>query len=673
MFIKFVKMMFFICVIVSAYGFIVLFAVNATGENTKSRTSLLYVSGLNSLTMSSVKEKSSRLIAHIFSIIFNSAVIYFFTYRMYKTYMLYRFRFKASPDRIENFSVMIREVPVTVTDETLQVFFEKLFPGKILSVIRAYSNDKLVTKIEKRDEQLREVERAYAIYRKTGKRPTKKDKIVIGTVLDSIDFHSKKFNKYTQEAATMQKHAWPRSYVVFVVFKDRETAATCAQVLLDGQNTLMPEPAPEPRDLLWKHFTVGHHQYMIRKLIVNVFFFFLIFFWAIPVSFVSGLSNLDNLSKVEGFGFLVSLLRQNAVITGFVQGFLPTLAMTIFFALLVTIITFAVTQMGVYSKSKVSRAVLTKYFAFQIVNVLLVYTISGAILKVLNKLLDNPSQIIDILATSLPQQSGFFINYVMLLSLSGQTQALLNPGFLIVRWIKQRFLCKTAREFKEAENPGSFSLEKSYTNHLLVFTILITYSTLAPFIMVWGILYFAMSFVSNKYNIIYVNFPEYECGGVHWIEVFNRMMVGTFLYQLVLVGVFGIYKFYAGSVISAIMCVCTVTYFWYAHKQFSRSSRYLPLRYALDLNKTLDEIGLVEKNEISTDDVAPSMAPKDKTEINNMNCDVYYYQPSLVPLVDEPEIDAEIPVSPKKSLKNSANVEEEMEIRKSLDSGEGDV
>lgn len=195
MFIKFVKMMFFICVIVSAYGFIVLFAVNATGENTKSRTSLLYVSGLNSLTMSSVKEKSSRLIAHIFSIIFNSAVIYFFTYRMYKTYMLYRFRFKASPDRIENFSVMIREVPVTVTDETLQVFFEKLFPGKILSVIRAYSNDKLVTKIEKRDEQLREVERAYAIYRKTGKRPTKKDKIVIGTVLDSIDFHSKKIQQ----------------------------------------------------------------------------------------------------------------------------------------------------------------------------------------------------------------------------------------------------------------------------------------------------------------------------------------------------------------------------------------------------------------------------------------------------------------------------------------------
>jgi hypothetical protein len=56
-----------------------------------------------------------------------------------------------------------------------------------------------------------------------GKRPTHKDKFLVGKVVDSIDFHTKKFNKFTEEAVAMQKHAWPRSYVVFVVFKDVST------------------------------------------------------------------------------------------------------------------------------------------------------------------------------------------------------------------------------------------------------------------------------------------------------------------------------------------------------------------------------------------------------------------------------------------------------------------
>jgi len=223
---------------------------------------------------------------------------------------------------------------------------------------------------------------------------------------------------------------------------------------------------------------------------------------------------------------------------------------------------------------------------------------------------------------------------------------------------------------RETDNPGNFAYEQSYAIHLLVFTILITYSTLAPFIMVWGVLYFAMAYVSNKYNILYVNFPIYEGAGVHWVEVFNRIIAGTFLYQLVLVGVFGIYKFIPGAVISAILCVCSIVYGWYAHGQFHRSARYLPMRYAVGLDKSLDVVKAVETGEAttvdvgSTDDVAPV-----KTHITNVNSTDYYYQPSLVPLVDEPEIDVTMPKSPKLGKIKGKQEEEELEIRKGIDSG----
>lgn len=137
----------------------------------------------------------------------------------------------------------------------------------------------------------------------------------------------------------------------------------------------------------------------------------------------------------------------------------------------------------------------------------------------------------------------------MLLSLSGHTKSLWNPVGLIVRlfsfsfssfvlsdkwlvlilscrWIKHKFLSKTQREWKEAEAPRPFGYRfgsyyfvfvcylfggefvdltryaVSYTNHLMVFTILLLYSTLSPFIMIFGVLYFAMALVSNKYRIL---------------------------------------------------------------------------------------------------------------------------------------------------------------------------
>jgi hypothetical protein len=676
MFIKFIKMLLSIVVGISIYGFCVLFAINATGENANDSSDDVY--GLNTLTMSAVHPQSNRLVAHFFSIIFNSLMVYYFTYKMYREYMLLRFKWKTTAERIDNFAVMIREVPLNLSDKYLEEFFNRLFPGKVLSVIRSYHTPALDGNIEKRNKEIAQVEHFYAIYETTGERPIDKDKFLIGNKVDGIEYHTKRFNHYTEKINKMQKKPWPRGNLVFVVFNDMVAAAECSQVLLDAQSSCGAEQAPEPRDIIWNHVAIGHHEFMIRKLFINTFFFFLCFFWAIPVTFVSSLSNLDTLSKVDGFGFLVGLLKLSPVITGFVQGFLPTLALTIFFALLLKIITFAVTQTGIYTYSKASRGVTTKYFAFQIVNVLLVYTISGSIFGVINKLGSSGFiTIINLLATSLPQQSGFFINYVMLLSLSGHTKDLWNPGFLIVSHLKKKFLAKSPREVRDAENPGGFNYPQYYVNHLLVFTILLTYSTLAPFIMIFGLIYFCLAFLSNKYNLMYVASTGFEGGGQHWIDVFHRMMVGTFIYQLLLIGVFGVYRFIPGVVIAIIMAITTLTFTWYVRQQFLRSVRNTPL-LALHIMEDADSDGvsvakvdgtapksdgIAPKSDgtIAKIDVHPEEAPnKPKTQVTNVNATAYYYQPSLVPLADEPQLGSH----PKKSLKSTTErlQDEEMEI-----------
>eukprot|EP00026_Physarum_polycephalum_P002639 Phypoly_transcript_02647.p1 GENE.Phypoly_transcript_02647~~Phypoly_transcript_02647.p1 ORF type:complete len:807 (+),score=114.51 Phypoly_transcript_02647:120-2540(+) len=659
MFVKFLRMMLFISIFVSFYGFVVLFAVNATGENaTSSSNSTFHVSGLDSITLSGVNPESKRLIAHTFGVLLNSAIVYYFTYKTFREYMHLRLRFKAARDRIENFSVMVRGVPHTVDDESLQIFFDEIFPGKVVSVIRSYRTRKLDDKLKDREDEKKKIEVAYAEHLINGERPTTRTKLFgkIGRKVDALDFHTERFERYTKEAEKMQQNRHKFASFVFVVFNDMATAAQCSQITLDTYNYFQTEPAPEPRDLVWTQFNIDHHQFMVRKLVTNVIFFFLICFWTIPVTFISALSTLDQLAKIKVFNPLIDVVKVSPIIDGFVQGYLPTLVMLIIFAILIRIITLLVTLSGVYTRSKISRVVMTKFYLFEIFNILLIFSVAGSVIGVLQEVIDKPTIIVNLLANSLPKQGGFFINYVMLLSMSGHTKGLLNPFFLIFRFVKHRFLSKTARQYRDAEIPPPFKYAETYTIHLLVFSILLTYSTLTPFIMAFGMLYFAMAFISNKYNILYVAHPLWEAGGKHWQDVFGRIYVSILLYQALFIGVFGLYKFPAGAIVSVICAISTPSFYWYTRSRFVRTCNYLPQRYAVRRDQTLvaepnkallkipsEDPRITVDNELESDQIdlfGPDLPVYEKArrQVTNVNVHQYYFQPSLVPLSDEPEL-----------------------------------
>lgn len=57
---------------------------------------------------------------------------------------------------------------------------------------------------------------------------------------------------------------------------------------------------------------------------------------------------------------------------------------------------------------------LHRHFFFLLFNVLLVFTASSALFKTLRDILEDPSQIANILATKLPQVAPFFVNYTVI-------------------------------------------------------------------------------------------------------------------------------------------------------------------------------------------------------------------------------------------------------------------
>lgn len=110
---------------------------------------------------------------------------------------------------------------------------------------------------------------------------------------------------YIQEAAERERIIGnPKSImpVAFVSFKTRWGAAVCAQTQQSRNPTLwLTEWAPEPRDVYWPNLAIPYVSLAVRRLIVAVAFFFLTFFFMIPIAFVQSLANIEGIEKAAPF------------------------------------------------------------------------------------------------------------------------------------------------------------------------------------------------------------------------------------------------------------------------------------------------------------------------------------------------------------------------------------
>jgi hypothetical protein len=96
--------------------------------------------------------------------------------------------------------------------------------------------------------------------------------------------------------------------VAFVSFKGRWGAAVAAQTQQTKNPTIwLTEWAPEPSDVYWPNLSIPFVQITVRRLVMAILMFFLLFFFMIPITFVQSLANVDKLSNK--FHFLRPILK----------------------------------------------------------------------------------------------------------------------------------------------------------------------------------------------------------------------------------------------------------------------------------------------------------------------------------------------------------------------------
>ena len=98
---------------------------------------------------------------------------------------------------------------------------------------------------------------------------------------------------------------------------------------------------------------------------------------------------------------------------------------------------------------------------------------------------------------------------------------------LITFHIKRKYFCKTEAEVKEAWRPGDLGYRTRVPGDLLIVTIVLSYSVIAPMIIPFGVAYFGLGWLILRnqvmpYQLASQIFLFSQLNFVSWIEQFEH-------------------------------------------------------------------------------------------------------------------------------------------------------
>ncbi|XP_039027124.1 CSC1-like protein RXW8 isoform X2 [Hibiscus syriacus] len=376
----------------------------------------------------------------------------------------------------------------------------------------------------------------------------------------------------------------------FVFFRTRYDAVVAAQVLQSSNPMLwVTQLAPEPNDVYWSNLSIPYKQVWLRRIATLLGAIVFMFLFLVPVTFVQGLTQLDQLRQT--FPFLRGILKQKFM-NQLVTGYLPSVILMLFmYAVPPTMMLFSTIE-GVVSRSERKKSACIKVLYFTIWNVFFVNVLSGSIIRqlsVFSSVKDIPTQ----LAKAVPTQATFFTTYVLTSGWASLSCEVIQLFPFLCNWFK-KFIPRTQEE------PCSSSA-LTFPHHteiprLLLFGLLgFTCSIMAPLILPFLLVYFFLSFLVYRNQILNVYVPEYESGGLFWPIVHNTTIFSLVLTQVIALGVFGIKRSPVASGFIIPLIFLTLLFNEYCRQRFSPVFKRSPAQVLIEKDRQEENLGRGEE------------------------------------------------------------------------------
>lgn len=347
----------------------------------------------------------------------------------------------------------------------------------------------------------------------------------------------------------------------FIEFNSQSAAQVALQTL--AHNTPL-HMAPRyigitPAEVIWTNLRLEWWERLVKGAAVTAAITALIIFWAIPVGFVGVISNITYLADSVSFlGWLNDIPPQ---VLGFITGILPVVMLAILMAVLPIILRICARISGEPSVSFVELKVQNMYFAFQVIQVFLVTTMTSAASSVGWQIWEHPMEATDLLAESLPKASNFYISFMILQGFAISASALLQIVGLILYKILGMLFDTTPRKqwsrWSSLSGLGWGTVFPVYTN---ICVIAITYSMIAPLVLGFAVIGLGLLHYAYRYNLLFVYNIDIDTKGLVYPRALYQTLTGVYLAQVCMIGLFGIRGAPGPLILQVIFLVFTVLF-----------------------------------------------------------------------------------------------------------------
>ncbi|KAI8996849.1 hypothetical protein BDB01DRAFT_840457 [Pilobolus umbonatus] len=627
MVLKFLRMGIVTFVLYSLVAIPILFPINTINQGT--------LQGLNYLTLGNVID-DRRTWAHCLLAVSLTGLVWYYTFHQTKIYILLRRKYLLSPDYADTVvarTVLIPSIPEYVNNANdLYRIFSK-FPGGVRRIWLNRRLDDLPELVDERQKMVDGLEKTitkailttYNHYMKQENktapeeglensfipdknRPTHRESVLpiplpcFGEKVDTIHFYHRKIKELNEVIEEKQENLQSMQQVnsAFIEFNQQVAAHMAAQSLISKESLQMSPRYIQvaPSDIIWENMNIKPLERLVRRVLSITITVVIIIFWAIPVTFVQAIANLQKLS--EAIPFLSAIEKLGPTAVGIIQGILPAVALAILISLVPTIFAFLSRNEGIPQRSFVDLSVLHKFFFFQLIDVVLVSTIAGGALSMATEyanLLQNPFDIVNKLSTNLPQASTFFITYVMLQSTNQSGQTMLQIVPFLLSYIFPLLASTPRRKYNQKITCPNINLGTLVPGHSIIFILGLEYGVISPLILPFTCLFFGLQYFVYLYQFLYVYENGYETAGRHFPRAIRHIYIGLIISHLTLIGLFAIRSGGLGQMgVMIALFIINIFVMSYYTKAFKPLFKYIPIcSFDEDENKKKLNVNDVDK------------------------------------------------------------------------------
>ncbi|XP_020256358.1 CSC1-like protein RXW8 isoform X5 [Asparagus officinalis] len=338
----------------------------------------------------------------------------------------------------------------------------------------------------------------------------------------------------------------------FVFFKTRYAAVIASEVLQSSNPmSWVTDLAPEPHDVHWSNLWIPYRQLWFRRIATRLASIVFMFLFIVPVTFVQGLSQLDQLQ--QAFPFLKGILKK--IVLSRWQEKKHMLQGLVFY----------------YMECVLCQCLIWIYYQpakYHIESEGNTYTA----------------------CQSCPKAT-FFITYVLTSGWASLSSEAIRLFSLIWNFTKKYI-------FGRKNDPTSVPSFPYHTEvpRVLLFGLLgFTCAILAPLILPFLLVYFLLGYVVYRNQILNVYVSKYETGGRMWPIAHNTTIFSLLLAQIIALGVFGVKKSPVASGFVIPLLIFTLLFSEYCRQRFRPIFEKFSAQDLIEMDKEDETCGRMDE------------------------------------------------------------------------------